>query len=103
MGGIYKVLVTVSTHDFLKEGRTAVSPFVNGREPFERQVVVWAESDHEAVLIAAQMASCTSGLLDPTQREDRLSGSGVRVDVSYPVPGSGMCTGALLSDWPDSA
>lgn len=74
MAGIYKVLTTVSTHDFLKEGRTAVSPFLNGREPFERHVVVWAESDYEAVLIAAQMSTCTGG----------------------------MCTGAILSDWPGS-
>lgn len=71
--GVYKVIVTVSNHDALKEGRVAISPFVNGREPFERQVVVEAGSDVEAVLVASQMASCT-----------------------------GMCTGALLSDWPDS-
>lgn len=72
--GIYKIMVTVSNHDALKEGRTALHWAVNGREPFQRQVIVEADSDGEAMLIASQMASCTGR----------------------------MCTGAVLSDWPGS-
>lgn len=80
--GIYKVQVTVSNHDALKDpdrrrdgSSVAVHWAVNGRTDFAaHDIVVEADSDHEAVLIASQMASCTGG----------------------------MCTGAVLSDWPDS-
>lgn len=54
----YKVMVSVSSHDFLKEGRTAVHWAINGREPYFYAVQVEADSDQEAVLVATQMASC---------------------------------------------
>ncbi len=55
---VYKVMVEVSSHDALKQGRTAVHWAVNGREPYAYAVRVEAGSDREAVLVATQMASC---------------------------------------------
>lgn len=69
---IYTVEVTVSDHDHLRQGVTA-RPWCPGARDWHR-VVVEAESDQEAVLLAAQMASATST----------------------------MCTSAVLVDWPES-
>lgn len=69
--GRYVVEVTVSTHDALRVG-VVEQPRCPGSPPFHR-VVVDADSDRDAVLVAAQMASATSG---------------------------GMCTSAVLVDFP---
>lgn len=65
----YAVDVTVSDHDSLRSG--VVERPVAGRT--WHRILVAAASDAEAVLIAAQMASCTGG----------------------------MCTSAQLVSWPE--
>ena len=68
--GVYAVDVTVSDHDSLRLGVTE-RPWCPGAPGWHR-VLVWAASDSEARLVAAQMASATSG----------------------------MCTSAVLVSWP---
>lgn len=71
----YLVDVTCSTHDELRRG-VVEQPRVPGGDTWHRIAVDPAEvsGDAEAVLVAAQMACCTSG---------------------------GMCTSAVLVSWPD--
>jgi hypothetical protein len=66
----YAVDVTVTTHDALKAGVLAL-PVVPGGPDWYR-ILVAADSDWEAVLVASQMASC-----------------------------HGMCTSAELVSWPE--
>ncbi len=71
----YVVEVETSTHDALREGILALPRHLGG--PDYTVVVVSAEevsNDHEAILMACQMAGCTS---------------------------RGMATAARLISWPD--
>ncbi len=58
----YVIEVEASTHDLLQEGVLAMP---RGHEGLDYSVVVVSaeevSSDEEAVLVAAQMAACTSG------------------------------------------
>lgn len=58
----YVVEVEASTHDLLKDGVTAMP---RGHEGLDYSVVIVspeeAHSDAQALLIAAQVATCTSG------------------------------------------
>ena len=58
MFGVYAVDVTVSDHDHLRRGVIAKPMF----GLTWHRVLVAADSDHEAVLVASQMASCTGGM-----------------------------------------
>lgn len=71
MTGVYAVDVTVSDHDHLRAG-IVERPAVPGG-PCWHRILVAADDDRGALLVAAQMASATGG----------------------------MCTSARLVSWPD--
>lgn len=65
----YVVEVEVSTHDALRTGILALPRHLGG--PDYSVVVVSPEevhSDHEAILVACQMAACTSGGMPTSAR-----------------------------------
>lgn len=73
---IYAVDVTVSTHDGLHAGVVEM-PYCAGGQTWRRVLLSSDEvdSDHDAVLLAVQMTTTTTGL---------------------------MCTSARLVSWPES-
>lgn len=69
MHDLYAVEVEVSTHDALKDGVLALSRSLGGSDFTTVYVsALEAHSDDEAVLVACQMAACTSGGMPTTAR-----------------------------------